>query len=70
MSRPKQCDGCGALRCYGMPLHEERAVTYPGPIEHVVFLCEICCEQRNIACWEPEWEPYQPTMHPPHMSKQ
>lgn len=65
-----RCDGCGAMRWYGLPLHEERVIEWPGPVEHIVFLCEVCSEQRNIALWPADWEPYQPTMHPPHRRAQ
>ena len=41
-----------------------------GPRERIMLVCEICSEQRNIALWPPDWEPYQPTMHPPHRRAQ
>ncbi len=65
-----RCDGCGAVRAYGKPLHEERVTHWPGPRQHIIFLCEMCSEDRAIALWPEEWEPYQPTMHRPHLVKQ
>ena len=70
MASCMRCDGCGALRWYGRPLQRELVVEWPGPYERIIFVCEICSEERNIALWPDTWEPYQPTMHPPHRRAQ
>ena len=65
-----RCDSCGAVRVGGRELTEQHVVEWPGQIHRVIFLCEMCSEERNIAFWPDEWEPYQRTMHPPHRRAQ
>jgi len=65
-----RCDGCDALRWYGLPLHREKALCWPGPHERLIWLSEVCNEERTAALW-PETRPaYVPKMHPPHRLKQ
>lgn len=65
-----RCDSCGAIRIGGRDLHQENVVEWPGQVHRVIFLCEMCSEERNIALWPEDWEPYQPKMHPPHRRAQ
>ena len=64
------------MRWYGRPLQRELVIEWQigdarfGPHERIILVCDICSEERNIALWPDTWEPYQPTMHPPHRSAQ
>jgi len=71
MSAMMRCDGCKAMRWYGAPLQQVYVAEFPGPREHVYFVCEVCFEERMLALNSPaDDEHYLPTMHPPHISKQ
>ena len=70
MSAMMRCDSCNALRWYGAQLEPVKVLEYPGPIERTYFICAVCAEDRKIALWPEDWGPYQPTMHPPHYSRQ
>ena len=68
-----RCDACHALRWYGKQLQTVRVTDYPGPIERVYFICEICAEEHNIMLSVELPHPptiHPPTMHPPHYRTQ